>query len=121
MWSSDGEGLSWQIVNSTWTMSQRIFPNAASSSSGSLYVAGGLAGFDRFFGSMYKSDDGGITWVDVTSSEDRGRGEGVLPMQAFESAMGHMQELNGCMVVVGGYTRTGSAFSYLDQVWRASP
>ena len=66
----------------------------------------------RFFASIYESKDGGRTWVLVA-------GDAAQPMQVFNSAMGQMEELNGCLLIAGGYTRQGSAFSYLDSVWRS--
>jgi hypothetical protein len=47
-------------------------------------------------------------------------GGAAAPMQAFKSAMGKMEELNGCMLIVGGYSRQASQFFYLNSVWRPS-
>ena len=52
-----------------------------------------LAKACRFFASIYESKDGGKTWVQVA-------GDAAAPMQAFKSAMGQMEELNGCMLIV---------------------
>ena len=67
----------------------------------------------RFFASIHESKDGGKTWVRVA-------GDAAAPMQAFNSAMGQMGVLNGCMLIVGGYSRQASTFSYLNNVWRPS-
>ncbi len=108
-----GENSSWKIVNNSWSTSRRIFPNSASSSSGSLYVAGGHEGFDRFFANVFKSDDDGKTWVDIAETQKAPFASSKSP---FNGAMGRMQELNGCMVLVGGFSRNGSDFLFLDDV-----
>jgi len=122
VWSWDGITDSWQVTDSS-TEWQRLFANSATSSDGTMFVAGGLESFDRFYGSMYKSSDGGRTWSDVTDpgSASPSSNDKALPSEAFHSAMGQMEELNGCMYVVGGYTRFGSTFVYLDSVWASVP
>ena len=45
----------------------------------------------------------------------------VLPETAFNSALGQVQELNGCLLVAGGYSHNGTDFQYLDSIWRPSP
>lgn len=104
VWKSDDKGATWSVLTSDPGFSARYYHTMNVLPDGSIVTIGGYADAEGRLNDVWRSVDGGLTWMQMTGnaewSERSGHTSAALP--------------DGSLVLMGGYTTT-----YMNDVWRS--
>ena len=133
VWSSDDLGGSWARAGSTPLWKARTFAMSNSQVDSSLLLAGGYDSWDRYFGDVWRSEDGGASWRLVLGNSSAYSASASGPTSSSEGSksaasrwaprsLGHIDVLGSCPVLLGGHRRSGAAdYQHFHDVWVPSP
>jgi hypothetical protein len=123
VWASGDEGVSWSRVVAAAPWLPRTFPQASAQVGGSLLLAGGYDSFDRYYGDLWRSLDGGATWEWLQGNESAyslgDASAASAPATALTPrSLGRMALLGTCPLLLGGHARRGAAeYLHYNDVW----
>jgi hypothetical protein len=122
VWASVDEGATWSLVASApWH--PRTFLQASPQVGGSLLLAGGYDSFDRYYGDLWQSFDGGATWQRLQGNETAYPvSTATQPAGKWAArSLGQLAMLGTCPLLLGGHTRRGAAdYDHFNDVWMPS-
>jgi len=113
-WATYDIGRTWLLAgNAPWQA--RTFAHAITQEDGALLLVGGYDSWDRYFAEMWRSFDGGASWVRLHGNE-------TVYLSWAARSQGNLALLGSCPVLFGGHSRTGeSDYRHYHDAWTPAP